>query len=104
MVEAAILQLSWPKKSFHGDPLPLQGGTIIDAFTFRNSSKSNQDPGNEDNSQFRRAFRMGREFGVALVQLLRKRSPREVGAEPLVLTLVPGLFPTLCSYHSSLLG
>lgn len=40
---------------------------------------------------------MGREFGAALVQLLRKRSPREVGAEPLVLTLVPGLFPTLCS-------
>lgn len=90
MVEVAILQFSWPSKSFHRYPLPLQDGTVIDAFMFRTSNQSHQDPENEGSSQFREPLRTGKELGET-------EPPREAGGEPLLLTPGPVLFPTLCN-------
>lgn len=64
VVEVAILQLSWPSKSFHRYPLPPQDGTIIDAFMFRTSCiKDLKDPENEGSPQFYGPLGTGKELG-----------------------------------------
>lgn len=90
MVEAALLQLSWPLKSFHGYPLPPQDGATNDAFMFRTLHQRPQDPDDESSSPFHGPLRTGKELGETA-------PPERRGlGEPLALNAGPVLFPTLC--------